>query len=249
MAVSFGPAVAPPIGDGARPSLPAPEQRTETQAPGAETAQEPAPPTAIPEVSLTPAPAPEEPAPAASSLAKDLSARPRAPSPEHAAPRKNPAPVGVSRRARVASSQRPGPPTSSSRGSGPADQGKPGPARALAQRSIPSDRLLAARDALAADDRANGRRLLELAETAVVFQPADNSRGTPGGNAGASTLITGALGRLNSGDVAGALQHVNAALVAVDGPDPTVEGGPNPGHFDATGCWLQAPMVPRPKRC
>ena len=28
-----------------------------------------------------------------------------------------------------------------------------------------------------------------------------------------------------------------------------VEGGPNPGHFDATGCWLQAPVVPRPKRC
>ena len=31
---------------------------------------------------------------------------------------------------------------------------------------------------------------------------------------------------------------------AVDG----VEGGPNPGHFDAAGCWLQALMMQRPDR-
>ncbi len=27
-----------------------------------------------------------------------------------------------------------------------------------------------------------------------------------------------------------------------------VEGGPNPGHFDAAGCWLQALLMRRPDR-
>jgi small neutral amino acid transporter SnatA (MarC family) len=38
-----------------------------------------------------------------------------------------------------------------------------------------------------------------------------------------------------------------AVLVAFAFIGNGVEGGPNPGHFDATGCWLQAPVVPRPK--
>ena len=218
LAVSFRPPVVLPTVDETRLSLPAPEQRAETQVPEAEARPEPVPPTAAPELSVTPPPASEELAPAASGLAKDVPAQPRALSSEHAGPRKNPtSQVGDSRRARVASSQRPAPLTNNSRWGGFAERGKPSPTRALLRRSIPSDRLLAARDALAADDRANGRRLLELAETTIVFQPADMFTGRPGANAGASALITGALGRLNSGDVAGALEHVNAALVAVDG--------------------------------
>jgi hypothetical protein len=70
--------------------------------------------------------------------------------------------------------------------------------------------LLSAQAALAEGNLDLARRLLESAETVMVFEPSEQRR-----TASAATEITEALRGLNSGDRAVAFQYVGLALTTV----------------------------------